>query len=62
MKRFVGNNYPPGSPLREVILMEKNDINDLNIRIAKGEVWMKLARLEEEIEYRVKDKFKYKYR
>jgi hypothetical protein len=61
MKDFVIDYYPPGSPLREVILQDEGGEISYEVLIAKGRIWFQLMRLEEHIEYRVKDKFRYKY-
>jgi hypothetical protein len=62
MKNFVREYYPPGSPLREVILQDKGGEISYEVLIAKGRIWFQLMRLEEHIEYRIKDKYRRMYR
>ena len=58
MKRFVLENCKPGSPLREIILQDKGGDVSHEVMHAKGTIWFQLMRLEEKIEYRLKDENK----
>ena len=61
MKQFVAETYQPESPLREIILQEKGDVDDPEVWMAKFRIWFHLSTLEKHIEYRIKEKYKYKY-
>ncbi|MBS7658123.1 MAG: hypothetical protein ABIM42_08505 [candidate division WOR-3 bacterium] len=45
LKDFALNNLPKGSVLREVLLMEKDEL-EVNEFLIKMDVWLKLFKME----------------
>ncbi|MEM3476222.1 MAG: hypothetical protein QXF83_05825 [Candidatus Bathyarchaeia archaeon] len=45
LKDFALNNLPKGSVLREVLLMEKDEL-EVNEFLIKMDVWLKLLKME----------------
>lgn len=62
MKQFVLENFPSGSPLWEIILQDEGGDISLDVLLAKGRIWWQLLKLENHIDYKIKDQYKHLYR